>query len=109
MPVVRLVERALLPVVKCLWKSKYTVFSFHHKQKKREYFNAGNAFKLRIHLKILSRWNILFMICNSELLFCAKIGTKSYRSDSEQYRDYETVFIIPGPSHNIKNSKTQLF
>lgn len=28
----------------------------------------------------------------------------NYRNDSEQYRDYETVFIIPGPSQ-IKNRK----
>lgn len=40
------------------------------------------------------------------VLFHAKLYC---RSDSEQYRDYETVFIIPGPSHNIKNSKTQLY
>lgn len=29
----------------------------------------------------------------------------NFRNDSEQYRDYETVFIIPGPSQ-MKNRKT---
>lgn len=66
---------------------------------------------MRIHsLSFLTL--IYHTICDSKrhyinIIISRRNSHNNFRNDSEQYRDYETVFIIPGPSQ-MKNRKISI-